>query len=59
MIIVCVQPLNILFIYLKNVKINLIFIFQLGGKPIIELSSLEEKWKHLSLPKGTLDELLR
>ena len=33
--------------------------FQLGGKPIIELSSLEEKWKHLCLPKDTLDELLR
>lgn len=32
---------------------------QLGGKPVIELSSLEEKWKHLSLPKDTLDELLR
>lgn len=31
----------------------------LGGKPVIELSSLEEKWKHLSLPKDTLDELLR
>ena len=38
-------------------KLN--FLFQLGGKPIIELSSLEEKWKHLSLPKDTLDELLR
>ncbi|KAK2565242.1 Ropporin-1-like protein [Acropora cervicornis] len=31
----------------------------LGGKPIIELSSLEEKWKHFSLPKETLEELLR
>lgn len=37
----------------------LIFSQQLGGKPVIELSSLEEKWKHLSLPKDTLDELLR
>ncbi|XP_031573224.1 ropporin-1-like protein [Actinia tenebrosa] len=32
---------------------------QLGDRPLIELSSLEEKWKHLCLPKTTLEDLLR
>jgi hypothetical protein len=36
-----------------------LFSLQLGDKPVIELSSLEEKWKHLCLPKDTLDDLLR
>ncbi|CAB3998362.1 Hypothetical predicted protein [Paramuricea clavata] len=32
---------------------------QLGSKPIIEQSSLQEKWKHLSLPDDRLYEILR
>ncbi|KAK3750583.1 hypothetical protein QZH41_018194 [Actinostola sp. cb2023] len=32
---------------------------QFGDKPVIELTSLEEKWNNLCLPKDTLDELLR
>ena len=43
--------------------LNLIFtfsiIYQLGSKPIIERSSLEQKWKHLSLPDDMLYEILR
>lgn len=38
---------------------NYLLFLQLGSKPIIERSSLEEKWRHLSLPDDKLYEILR